>query len=71
MLEGVKSTENTENKFIADGGALLLLCNWKKGGKFSKIFDMYINKCSKFNINTVVFDGYNKLTKNATHTKNI
>ena len=41
------------------------LCNWKKGEKFRKIFDMHIDKCRKFN--TVVFDGYNKSTKDATH----
>ena len=63
MLEGVKPTENTESEVVADGGALLWLCNWRKGEKFSKIFDLYIDKCRKFNINTVVFDGYNKLTK--------
>ena len=33
----------------------------------AKIFDLYIDKCRKFNINTVVFDGYNKSTKDATH----
>ena len=67
MLEGVKPTENTESEVVADGGALLWLCNWRKGEKFSKIFDLYIDKCRKFNINTVVFDGYNKSTKDATH----
>ena len=59
LLEEVKPTENTENTIVADGGALLWLCNWKKGEKFSKIFDMYINICRKFNFNIVVFDGYN------------
>ena len=63
MLQGVKPTKNTESKIVADGGALLWLCNRKKGEKFRKIFEMYIHKCRKFNINTVVFDGYNKLTK--------
>ena len=63
LLEGVKPTENTESEIVADGGALLWLCNWRKGEKFRKIFDLYIDKCRKFNINTVVFDGYNKLTK--------
>ena len=67
MLEGVKPTENTESEIVANGGALLWLCNWKKGEKFSKIFDMHIDKCRKFNINTVVFDGCNKSTKDATH----
>ena len=45
LLEGVKPTENTESKIVADGGAVLWLCNWKKGEKFSKIFDLYIDKC--------------------------
>ena len=67
LLEGVKPTENTESETVADGGAVFWLCNWRKGEKFSKIFDLYIDKCREFNINTVVFDGYNKSTKNATH----
>ena len=68
LVEGVKPSENRESEIAADGGALLWLCNWKKGEKFSKIFDMYIDKCrQKFNINTDVFHGYNKSTKDATH----
>ena len=67
LLQGVNPTENTESKIVADGDALLWLCNWRKGEKFSKIFDSYIDKCRMFNINTVVFDGYNKSTKDATH----
>ena len=43
LLEGVKPTESTESEIVADGGALLWLCNWRKGEKFSKIFDLYIN----------------------------
>ena len=57
LLERVKPSENTESENVTDGGTLLWLHNWKKGEKFSKIFDMYIDKCGKFNINTVVFDG--------------
>ena len=60
LLEGVKPTENTESKIAADGGALLWLYN-------SKIFGLYIDKCRKFNINIVLFNGYNKLTKDAAH----
>ena len=57
LLEVLKPTENTESKIVADGGALLWLCNWRKGEECSKIFDLYIDKCRKFNINTVVLDG--------------
>ena len=55
---------------FADGGTLLWSCNWTKGETFSKIFAMYKDSCRKFtefNIKTVVFDGYNKSTKDATH----
>ena len=38
LLEGVKPAENTESEIVADRGALLWLCNWKKGEKLSKIF---------------------------------
>ena len=69
FFEGVKPTENTESKIVADGGALLWLCNWSKGEKFRKIFALYIDKCRKFNINTFVFDWCNKSTKDAAHKK--
>ena len=84
LLEVVKPTENTESKIFADGGALFWLCNWRKGEQCSKIFDLNIDKCRKFNINTVVFDGLYpsnttilnflhlsiyKSTKDATHKK--
>ena len=67
LLEGVKPTENTESEIVADGSALLWSCNWRKGEKCSKIFDWYIDKYRNFNINTAVFDGYNKSTKDAKH----
>ena len=67
LLQGVNPTENTESKIVPDGGALLWLCNWREGEKFSKIFELHVDKCRKFNVNTVVFDGYNKSTKDATH----
>ena len=47
----------------------VLYCGCVSGEKeksLAKIFDLYIDKCRKFNINTVVFDGYNKSTKDAT-----
>ena len=43
-----------------------MVLNWRKGENFTKTFDVYIDKCRKFNVNTVVFDGYNKSKKDAT-----
>ena len=43
-LEEVKPTENTDSGIIVDEGALLQPCNWTKGEKFSKIFEMYIDR---------------------------
>ena len=68
LLEGVKPSENIDSKIIADECALLQLYKWTKGEKFSKIFEMYIDRCEKFNFNTVVFNWYNKLLK-MLHTK--
>ena len=67
LLEGVRPTENKRSKIIADGSDLLWFCNWKKGEKLTKIFNIYIHNCRKFNVNKVVFDEYNKSTKDAAH----
>ena len=67
LLEGVKPKENTDSEIITDGGTLLWLCKWTKGEKFSKIFEMYIDRSRKFNTSTIVFGGYNKSTKDAKH----
>lgn len=52
---------------VADGGALLWSTNWSKNEKFSKIFHRYINKVKELSVDTVVFDGYQSSTKDATH----
>ena len=52
---------------MADGGALLWSCNWSKNEKFRTIFQKYVAKCRFLKINIIVFDGYNKSTKDATH----
>ena len=64
---GVKPSEDINSKVITDGGALLWSCNWTKGEKLSKIFQTYIDIWRKMNIDSVVFDGYKKLSKDATH----
>ena len=43
-LEGVKPSENADSEIIVDEGALLQSCSWTKGEKFSKIFEMYIDR---------------------------
>ena len=68
LLEGVKPSENIDSKIIADECPVLQLYKWTKGEKFSKIFEMHIDRCRKFNFNTVVFNWYNKLLK-MLHTK--
>jgi 5'-3' exonuclease len=61
------STQESSGKVVADGGALLWLCNWQKNEKFRTIFQQYVAKCHSLKINIVVFDGYSKSTKDATH----
>ena len=51
LLEGVKPIENKDSKIITDECTLLQSCNWTKGEKFCKIFDMYIDRYRKFNLN--------------------
>ena len=54
---------------IADGGALLWCCNWKKNQSFQTIFKMYADFLCFLKITVVVFDGYLLSTKNVTHQK--
>ena len=54
---------------IADGGALLWCCNWKKNQSFQSIFQMYIDFLRFLKITVVVFDGYLLSTKDVTHQK--
>ena len=67
LSEGVRPTESSDSKVVEDGGALLWSCNWSKGDTFSKLFQMYINKCKMFGASVVVFDGYETSSKKATH----
>ena len=64
-----QSKEPTESKRIADGGAFLWCCNWKKDELFSDIFKRYLNFLRHLRINVVIFDGYDLSTKDATHQK--
>ena len=52
LLGGVKPSKSTDSQIIADEGAILQTCNWTKGEKFSKIFEMYIDRC-RFLIGTI------------------
>ena len=63
LLEEVKPSENTNSEIVDDEVALLQSCNWTKREKFSNTFKMYIDRCRKFNINTVDFNWYNKSLK--------
>ena len=65
LLKGIKPTVNTESKIVADGGGLLWFCNWRKGEKFSKKFDLYMDKCRKFNINPIQDGGDGGRSKKA------
>ena len=54
---------------VANGGALLWCCDWKKEETFKVIFQRYSNFLSHLGIDTIVFDGYDLSTKDATHQK--
>ena len=67
LLEGVRPSERTDSKVVVDEGALLWSCIWSKKDTFSKISQMYIDKCKRFGASAIVFDGYEASTKDATH----
>ena len=56
---------------IADGGALLWCCNWKRKKSFENIFEMYANFLQFRQINTFVFDSYSLSSKDATHKEQL
>lgn len=73
LLKNVTSDENTgklNNECrVLDGGALLWVCDWKKGEEFSIIFDRYVRKCRELCASVVVFDGYEESTKAQTRER--
>ena len=61
--------EQLQTFTVMDGGALLWLCDWKKGEKFSKIFSKYEKICNGLGVNAIVFDGYDQeSTKDSTRS---
>ena len=69
LLEGVCPVETQQATRVVDGGALLWCCDWRKEETFKIIFQRYTNFLSHFRIDTIVFDGYDLSTKDATHQK--
>lgn len=69
LLDGVSPVESQGTVRVADGGALLWCCDWKKGESFNVIFQKYSNFLRHLGIHTIVFDGYELSTKDATHQK--
>ena len=54
---------------IADGGAFMWCCNWKKNDLFGDIFQKYVDTAKHFRIDIAVFDGYDASTKDSTRQK--
>ena len=69
LLKEITITEEPESTKIADGGALLWCCDWKKSESFQKIFKKYSDLLTYLKLNIVVFDGYSLSTKDITHQK--
>ena len=67
FCQKVKIDDERQVTKVADGGALLWCCNWKRGETFENIFEMFANFSQFLKINTVLFDGYSLSTKYATH----
>ena len=69
ILNNVSPVEEPASTRIADGGALLWCCNWKKNELFSEIFQKYIDFSRHLKLEIIVFDGYLLSTKDSTHQK--
>ena len=69
ILDKVKATQEPVSIKIADGGALLWCCDWKKNEQFCEIFEKYTSLLKHLQAKIVVFDGYDMSTKDATHQK--
>ena len=69
LLKEITITEEPESTKIADGGALLWCCDWKKSESFQKIFKKYSDLLTYLKFNIVVFNGYSLSTKDTTHHK--
>ena len=69
LLKTVNPTDAPQTTRIADGGALLWCCDWKRNELFATIFNKYSQFLAHHKIDTVVFDGYTLSTKDATHQK--
>ena len=57
-------------QYVLDGGSLLQRLPWKRGSKFSSIYDSYVSYViKKYDKAVVVFDGYEhgRVPKNVTH----
>eukprot|EP00794_Sanderia_malayensis_P008462 gene8462-9369_t len=68
-MEGVSPIDVSHTVRIADGGALLWCCDWKKDETFEIIFQRYSQFLTHLGIDTIVFDRYSLSTKDATHQK--
>lgn len=69
LLENIPTVDKTRTKSIADGGALLWCCDWRRNEPFDAIFKKYVNFLVYLQIDIVVFDGYEISTKDTTHHK--
>ena len=73
LVKNVDEAQNNgdlQNEYrVLDGGALLWVCDWKKGEKFEIILDRYVQKCKELHAAVVVFDGYESSTKAKTQEK--
>ena len=67
LLQDVPKIDQAGSKSIADGGAFLWCCDWKRNELFENIFKKYINFLIYFKIDIVVSDEYCVFTKDTTH----
>nr|XP_047133400.1 uncharacterized protein LOC124811573 isoform X1 [Hydra vulgaris] len=68
ILNNVSPVKEPVSTKMADGGALLWCCNWKKNELFSEI-NLYINFAQHLQLDTIIFDGYQSSTKDSIHQK--
>ena len=69
LIQNTEKAEPSPYKSIADGGALLWCCNWRRNESFDDILKRYVTFLKSLKIDIIVLDGYSASTKDCTHNK--
>lgn len=69
LMQNVSPMETRQTVRIANGGALLWCCDWKKNETLLTIYERFSKFLLNLEIDIIVFDEYTLSTKYSTHLK--